>query len=570
MQKANNEATFILSIKLIPIWNIMQSLIRNILRSFSASLCLLAFLLINSFSVSAQEIIIWPGDANNNGVVNHVDLLNVGLAYNKTGSERTPIDAFIIIAAGDLPNEASLIWDFGDGERTNDLVATHKYEQDGNYTISLIVFVQGQAQCLIQTEITVGDSNLFCDLTLLPDGDLTLGSTEINWTAEVNEFSPIDYLWDFGNSNQSISNPTFDYGEEGTYYTCLTVTDSTGNKCSTCTLVTVGTETPPIDSCFSNFQLLIFPTSFEWSGQSLTDPWNSTFESGLNSAYGDCDGDGLVDNFDIEAIPFNYNQTHGIINPDEFLDGVAGQDIELNLDASFIDSFNLPGSLIEIPIILGDAQNPIDDFYGMAFSIEYDSSLIKENTLQIEFIQNSWINNDNSGLLSIQQDQYSEGKIEAAISRRDQKPVKGFGQIGKLSFVIEDDIGSFFIADPEIELDVNSIKLINEKEVERAVAGNSIVVKVDEVSNTKNPNQPTLNPIKIFPNPVKDILQIEIENSQAQWLELYSSVGQKIIHKKHLGSSIQLDLNNLANGFYFLKVHTKNGVFSKKLLIQKP
>ncbi|MCC6461214.1 MAG: T9SS type A sorting domain-containing protein [Saprospiraceae bacterium] len=39
-------------------------------------------------SLRAQGLQVWPGDANNNGVVNHVDLLQVGLAYNYFGPAR--------------------------------------------------------------------------------------------------------------------------------------------------------------------------------------------------------------------------------------------------------------------------------------------------------------------------------------------------------------------------------------------------------------------------------------------------------------------------------------------------
>ena len=42
----------------------------------------------------AQVIIVWPGDANNNGIANHIDLLNVGLGYGSTGNPRNQITNF--------------------------------------------------------------------------------------------------------------------------------------------------------------------------------------------------------------------------------------------------------------------------------------------------------------------------------------------------------------------------------------------------------------------------------------------------------------------------------------------
>ena len=42
------------------------------------------------FQLTYAQMIRWPGDANNNGIVNHFDLLYVGRAFGQTG----PIDTF--------------------------------------------------------------------------------------------------------------------------------------------------------------------------------------------------------------------------------------------------------------------------------------------------------------------------------------------------------------------------------------------------------------------------------------------------------------------------------------------
>ena len=45
--------------------------------------------------VQSQNII-WPGDINNNGVVNEVDMLFWGIAYGQTGPSRMPMDSTFI------------------------------------------------------------------------------------------------------------------------------------------------------------------------------------------------------------------------------------------------------------------------------------------------------------------------------------------------------------------------------------------------------------------------------------------------------------------------------------------
>jgi hypothetical protein len=47
-------------------------------------------LLLAPSGLQSQALTVWPGDANNNGIANHVDLLNIGINYDSTGPARTP------------------------------------------------------------------------------------------------------------------------------------------------------------------------------------------------------------------------------------------------------------------------------------------------------------------------------------------------------------------------------------------------------------------------------------------------------------------------------------------------
>jgi hypothetical protein len=58
-------------------------------KGMSKIVCLsLLFLSAFGFRVVAQAFIVWPGDANNSGVANHVDLLQIGLSWDSLGPGR--------------------------------------------------------------------------------------------------------------------------------------------------------------------------------------------------------------------------------------------------------------------------------------------------------------------------------------------------------------------------------------------------------------------------------------------------------------------------------------------------
>ena len=76
--------------------------------------------------------------------------------------------------------------------------------------------------------------------------------------------------------------------------------------------------------------------------------------------------------------------------------------------------------------------------------------------------------------------------------------------------------------------------------------------------------------ITIFPNPSKDVININVNNSLISSIELFDISGKMIHSSGNLkGNKNQpLDLSNYSSGIYFLKVYTNNGLQIKRFLKQ--
>jgi hypothetical protein len=74
--------------------------------------------------------------------------------------------------------------------------------------------------------------------------------------------------------------------------------------------------------------------------------------------------------------------------------------------------------------------------------------------------------------------------------------------------------------------------------------------------------------VKITPNPFNSYLDLKFNGLQTErgQLTVFNSVG-KIILEMNLTLEDQLiDVSNLNEGFYFLRIETQSGVFSKKVI----
>lgn len=73
--------------------------------------------------------------------------------------------------------------------------------------------------------------------------------------------------------------------------------------------------------------------------------------------------------------------------------------------------------------------------------------------------------------------------------------------------------------------------------------------------------------IEIFPNPVRDVLNIAwtTNNWQPAQLQVVDALGRAIITDQITGSATQLDLGTLPDGMYFLRISTPDGEIVKRV-----
>jgi hypothetical protein len=80
-----------------------------------------------------------------------------------------------------------------------------------------------------------------------------------------------------------------------------------------------------------------------------------------------------------------------------------------------------------------------------------------------------------------------------------------------------------------------------------------------------NPNFDFANEFTLYPNPVKNVLNINAKNRlEIQSIEIYNTLGQLVIAKPNFNQTI--DVSNLKTGTYFVKVTTEKGSGSVKFI----
>jgi hypothetical protein len=75
----------------------------------------------------------------------------------------------------------------------------------------------------------------------------------------------------------------------------------------------------------------------------------------------------------------------------------------------------------------------------------------------------------------------------------------------------------------------------------------------------------TLNDLKIYPNPTKDIISLDSEENINE-IKVFNLSGQELMVLESQKSHFDIDLSDLASGLYFIKISTDKGSGSYKIM----
>ncbi|MEO6304917.1 MAG: T9SS type A sorting domain-containing protein [Bacteroidia bacterium] len=287
-----------------------------------------------------------------------------------------------------------------------------------------------------------------------------------------------------------------------------------------------------------------------YTGQ-IASNWTGTVSSGKNQNHADCNGDGTIDTNDTLAIFNNFSQTHAFKAPDIFV---------TNADISIVptQTLLLANTLSSADIYLGSAIQPLTNLYGVSFNIQFDSSLVQNNSIYISY-NNSFFN---TGNINFKKTLFANEKVYTASIRTNGTNVSGNGKIATLYFKTK----SNFPGNSVLNLSVVNPKVINNTGAPGVItAGTSSLQVLNDVGF--NENSKLQNMVIIYPNPAKEFLYINNNLKETITIEMTDVFGRPLL-KTSVTASDKTDLKGLSTGVYFITVRSNTNSFERKIIVE--
>jgi Secretion system C-terminal sorting domain/Cohesin domain len=288
-----------------------------------------------------------------------------------------------------------------------------------------------------------------------------------------------------------------------------------------------------------------------WDGQ--TAPfWSKQTLSGVNYKHIDANGNGLINHADTLPIIKNWSKTRTLRGDNPVVLRGAAPPILVQTGRV------AEGQWAAFPIILGDATNTAKDVYGLAFSINYDPSVIDASSVYLSFGQN-WLGSGDNVLRVFKN---FNGTIEAAISRTNQQNGSGNGQIATLNFKTKAGMSG-----RNLSFSVDNQQVINKDAQPVPTLGQTTTTTV--LTSTSEPDW--ANQIAVYPNPTTGKVIVESQHLDVKSVEVFDISGKSLFKTENSGKNDPPDLSGQAlsiehAGTYFLKIQTVNGVLMRKVV----
>ena len=208
----------------------------------------------------------------------------------------------------------------------------------------------------------------------------------------------------------------------------------------------------------------------QWQSYPAND-WGIPQENGADIVHHDCDGNGVVNSLDHNAIIVNRDQTHteGVFEPN----GIASGGLSETEHQIYLQpTGNIQPNVITMDVFLENINHLDLNVFRGFFTVNYnsvDSSVTNLITDSDLLFTNSWLGNPSTNLLTDEKDFTVQNVIEAAFSRTDNAEAIGKGIIGQLTFAIDPKTNTETIMKFEVngigiyDLDNNRIDIEDEQ-----------------------------------------------------------------------------------------------------------
>lgn len=487
----------------------------------------------------------------------HVNFINTPVAVCGDSSANVTLYNYTL-------NATTYLWNFGDGSYSTDFNPPLHLYKEGTYTITLKACSDTICDSIVRKNYVHVDPKPF-EVKITPALTLLCPGSAVDVILTTPDVPTYKYTWYyFGNPVDNTN--TYRATKFGRYeldvenaYGCFTYAIGEVNEDNFCVWpgdanndgLVYNTDLLPIGLNYGKKGIARATVSYDFNGNHVED-WNIPQDNGFDMKHVDCNGDGTIDYNDTIAVNLNFRKEKP---------GFVFQNIPKPTDDASIyfetdkNSYK-PGEWVNARLMMGKANAPVTDLYGLSFFIQFDGSKVEDESLSLKYTS-SWLNTPSNKALTFSKNDPSTGSFLGAIIGTDHSNRSGYGKIADFRFKIRKDVVDFdnmFLVANAYAVDIAAKPMV--------VVSDAFEIPIDPVITTVD-EALIKNKISVYPNPYQDHVNITytLNKKSEVRIEVLNTLGQHletIAETDQSAGKYTFDFNLKAKGYeagvYLLKI----------------
>jgi PKD repeat protein len=489
----------------------------------------------------------------------------------------------------------SYSWEFGDPSSAPDDTSSllnpyHLYSAAGNYLVTLIISDGAQSDTAYNT-VTVPASCMSVSVSYNLNtcfGDTTFYYYNLTGVTSAN--------WDFGDPASGADNysasftPWHIFTSPGVFIGSLMYTNGVDTDTAVVYTYVVdcsvwpgdvnrdgevsGEDILAIGLSYGDTGTVRAGASINFTSQPTTD-WHPGqiflamyLNDMVNKKHADCNGDGIINAADVQAVTQNFGSVHYRRNNLSSMQLVSPSAPHLSITApATITS----GNSASISLRLGDISIPATGIYGYCVTIAYDITAIASSSINVGFT-NSWLDtvSGQPNLLNWYHNDEVNRLLTIVSVRTDQNSVTGFGELANISFnTIPGNSGNmnFHIREDAKVMSSTVYGNAGNGNVQNFIRVNTDDASVNIVLGINE--NPLPEWLTVYPSPASDVIHISLLRDTKVDVKLYDMTGRLVESSSMSEKNNLLDVSRLSTGIYHLSISAEEKNYDVRIIIEK-
>ena len=310
--------------------------------------------------------------------------------------------------------------------------------------------------------------------------------------------------------------------------------------------------------------------TIEWEPQ-MAPNWDKTTVAGLNHKHIDSDGNGKVNELDVNPIQLYYQKLVPVPTP--YVANRPEVSVRFAQDTIYVDPSQQAGFDIAAELYVGKASQPVSNFYGISLALDYPE-FINQNT--IAFYTGEQFLGQSNHILWLQKNHFGSRQLDLGFVRKHQGGVNGFGRLAQLNLqsdiiIIIDLIERQAAPILPLVIGINTVKAIdadgNQLELSAPAVPDTVWIKVLQTTGI---NEALDSQTQAFPNPVKENLNLMLtsiqEVGEIKIMDAMGRIVRQVENPSMQNGIYSVPMSDMPPGMYRAQILTGKGLITKDLI----